>query len=78
MSAVIDLAHALGMTVVAEGVETAGQREQLAGLGCDACQGYYFAKPMAADTLEILIQQLRAGGTMHLPAFITAADPHGR
>ena len=42
---VIELAHRLGMTVVAEGVETPEQHQQLLELGCDSCQGYYFARP---------------------------------
>ena len=45
---IIELAHGLGMTVVAEGVETAEQHQVLMTLGADACQGFYFAKPMPA------------------------------
>jgi len=44
--ATIALAHGLNLTVVAEGVETADQLEQLADLGCDHVQGYLFAKPI--------------------------------
>jgi diguanylate cyclase (GGDEF)-like protein len=51
VSAVIDLSHALGKTVTAEGVETAQQRNELVTLGCDCCQGYHFARPMAAAEL---------------------------
>jgi diguanylate cyclase len=52
VAAVINLAHALRMTVVAEGVETAAQRDILRGLQCDELQGFYFARPMkAADIL---------------------------
>ena len=48
VSAVVHLAHDLGLGVVAEGVETVGQRDVLTGLDCDELQGYLFAKPMRA------------------------------
>ena len=46
-SATISLAHHLGLAVVAEGVETPGQRDFLAGLACDMCQGYLFSRPLS-------------------------------
>ncbi len=46
---VIDLAHKLGMTTVAEGVETIEQVEFLNRIGCEYIQGYYYARPMAID-----------------------------
>jgi diguanylate cyclase (GGDEF)-like protein len=49
VDAVIRLAHALGLRVVAEGVETDRQCEILATLGCDEFQGYLFARPMQAQ-----------------------------
>lgn len=45
VQAAIQMSHALGLTVVAEGVETAGQRDTLRGLACDLGQGYLFGRP---------------------------------
>jgi diguanylate cyclase (GGDEF)-like protein len=51
IDAVVKLAHALGLKVVAEGVETLRQHKILVELGCDELQGYLFAKPMTARAL---------------------------
>jgi EAL domain-containing protein (putative c-di-GMP-specific phosphodiesterase class I) len=51
VKSVIDLAHALGLTAVAEGVEDAETLALLADLGCDQVQGYYVARPMAPGSL---------------------------
>ncbi|MCA0145023.1 EAL domain-containing protein [Blastococcus sp. LR1] len=48
---VVQLAHHLGVTVVAEGVETAEVRQRLLELGCDEAQGYFFARPMEPDAV---------------------------
>ena len=53
IDAVIRLAHALGLKVVAEGVETERQRDVLIQMGCDELQGYLFAKPMSARALML-------------------------
>lgn len=55
VSAMIDLAHALGMKVVAEGIESAEQLEQLKSLGADLGQGFLFSRPVANETLEELL-----------------------
>jgi diguanylate cyclase len=55
VDAVIRLAHALGLRVVAEGVETERQCEILATLGCDEFQGYLFARPMEAERLVVWV-----------------------
>jgi len=52
VDAVIKLAQALGLKVVAEGVETEPQYRILRSLGCDELQGYLFAKPMTADAFS--------------------------
>jgi EAL domain-containing protein (putative c-di-GMP-specific phosphodiesterase class I) len=51
--AVIDTAHAMGITVVAEGIETEPQRAFLCGCGCDEGQGYLFGKPVPAEALRL-------------------------
>ena len=53
----IELGHNLGLTVVAEGVETEHEREELKRFGCDLGQGYYFAKPMAAEEFEAWLKR---------------------
>lgn len=50
-SSTIDLAHNLGMTVVAEGAEDEDALDMLAEYGCDSAQGYFFSRPCAADDL---------------------------
>jgi diguanylate cyclase (GGDEF)-like protein len=67
VSAVIDLAHALDIVVVSEGVENARQREEIAALGSESCQGFYFARPMSADNLEALTRRGTAGVDLCLP-----------
>jgi diguanylate cyclase (GGDEF)-like protein len=57
VAAVIDLSHALGMAVVAEGVETPSQHQKLVALGCDRAQGYYFAAPGAPCGIEHFVLQ---------------------
>jgi len=47
---IVGLAHALGLKVIAEGVETEAQRDFLAALGCDSAQGYFIGKPVDADS----------------------------
>lgn len=55
VSTLVTLAHALNLTVTAEGVETAAQLERLCSLGCDAGQGWFFAQAgPAADIAEML------------------------
>jgi len=52
IGALVDLGHALGLAVVAEGVERESQIEQLRELGCDAAQGYAIGRPVSEEQLE--------------------------
>ncbi len=55
----IELAHNLGLRVVAEGVEDEATREALAMLGCHLAQGYYLSRPLPADELVALLDRRR-------------------
>jgi predicted signal transduction protein with EAL and GGDEF domain len=60
VKATIDMAHAVGLTVVAEGVERLEQEECLRALGCDRAQGYLYARPQPGDAItDILAAALR-------------------
>ncbi len=57
VSSVIDIAHNLGLTAVAEGVETSEQLAFLLEGGCDMLQGYLFSKPVSADEFAALLRE---------------------
>ncbi len=54
---IINMGKALGMKIVAEGVEDGQQGELLKKAGCDIFQGYYFSKPLALEELRIFVQK---------------------
>ncbi|MEM9484802.1 MAG: EAL domain-containing protein [Cyanobacteria bacterium P01_F01_bin.116] len=58
VQSIINLAHGLGMTVTAEGVETDAQRERLKSLGCEFAQGYLWGQPMENDKLVTQIAEI--------------------
>gem|GEM_PF-2021833 len=57
VKATVNLGHALGLEIVAEGVETFEQFDALKGLGCDYAQGYFLGRPATAATAETVLGQ---------------------
>jgi diguanylate cyclase (GGDEF)-like protein len=55
VSAIVQLGHALGLVVTAEGVEDGAQLHALRSLGCDLGQGYYFARPQPGEVIRALV-----------------------
>ena len=61
VAAVTAMAHALGMTTVGEGIETAGQLEALRALGCDEGQGYLMSRPLGPEQLAAIFDEYGHG-----------------
>ncbi|HEY4314468.1 MAG TPA: GGDEF domain-containing protein [Actinomycetes bacterium] len=64
VAAITNLAHALGLSVIAEGVETQSQRDEILALGCESAQGYFFAAPLSPAEVntrlgESALEQMR-------------------
>ena len=59
VSGMIDLAHALGIKVIAEGVERATQLERLEAMGCDLAQGYHFSDALAGEAMHEWLSAVR-------------------
>jgi diguanylate cyclase len=73
-AAVIALARRLGIDVVAEGIETAGQLEMLRSFNCPFAQGYLFSRPLPAPVVG---RWLREDALSHIAEEVLAADPVG-
>ena len=73
LAAIVQMARALSMTVVSEGVETAAQWACLRELGCHLAQGYYFAHPMPAAQMASLVEDASARGGLLRVAGTSAA-----
>lgn len=59
---VVDLAHSLGLEVVAEGIEDRETWEALSAMGCDLAQGYLISKPLRVDEMDRWLHALPARG----------------
>jgi EAL domain-containing protein (putative c-di-GMP-specific phosphodiesterase class I) len=57
MQSIVDLAHILGMEVVAEGVEIEEQETLLNEMGCDFAQGFFFSEPLPPEALQRFLAQ---------------------
>jgi diguanylate cyclase (GGDEF)-like protein len=66
VAAVTSLAHVLGMGVVAEGVATQDQRDHIVDIGCEAAQGFFYARPMPSCEFGVLMEGA-TNGSLHLP-----------
>ncbi|MFD5466702.1 putative bifunctional diguanylate cyclase/phosphodiesterase [Kitasatospora sp. NPDC127059] len=63
VGAMVQLAHTLGLTVTAEGIESAAQAERLRLTGCDTAQGWYFARPGEAELVAAILREGRPAPT---------------
>ena len=76
VAAVVGLAHALGLRVVAEGVETERQRDILLAMDCDELQGFLFARPMPPAALLAWAHGAKPeGGADFTPSLVGALAP---
>jgi diguanylate cyclase (GGDEF)-like protein len=71
----VELGHNLGLSVIAEGVETVDVWNQLTDLGCDEAQGYYLARPMPATDLTIWLSNRRPFAAPSVPALSMTKGP---
>lgn len=62
----VDLAHHLGLRVVAEGVETAEQRAELTALGCTGAQGFFFYPPMPPERVTEILHEMSTAKVLKL------------
>ena len=67
ITSMVELARTLGLDVVAEGVETEGQRRALAELACGSAQGYLFARPLPAEQAGAALADRPAPATVPMP-----------
>jgi EAL domain-containing protein (putative c-di-GMP-specific phosphodiesterase class I) len=66
VSAVTDVAHAFGLSVTAEGVESQRQHDEVSAIGVDSAQGYFYAPPMAASAIRAELWAVPSGA-LRLP-----------
>jgi diguanylate cyclase (GGDEF)-like protein len=75
LRAIVEMCHALGLTVVGEGVESAAQLKQLSRLGCEHAQGYLLCHPMPAEEIGAYFQRRLSSGAIEMAANGRSASP---
>ena len=75
IASVVAMGRALGITTVAEGVETAAQGKRLLELGCNEVQGFLYSRPVRADKLPEVVESLHADGLHAVPNRVTRLRP---
>jgi diguanylate cyclase (GGDEF)-like protein/PAS domain S-box-containing protein len=76
--AILGLAHSLGLSTLAEGIETEDQFRQLRALGCEFGQGFWFSRPVRAETAQTLIGRVLPPARTRTRAGLTARKPAER
>jgi EAL domain-containing protein (putative c-di-GMP-specific phosphodiesterase class I) len=76
VEAVTNLAHALGLSVTAEGIETQRQSNEVRAIGCDSAQGFFYARPAMAAAFDVQLGAL-VKNEMYLPAPKVAVSTAG-
>ena len=72
----VEMAHRMNLSVVAEGVETQQQLSRLQEIGCDYVQGYLFSKPLPQEEYDILLCRFSQQLDIPLPSVPKLAQPH--
>jgi EAL domain-containing protein (putative c-di-GMP-specific phosphodiesterase class I) len=75
VTAIIQLAHALGVVAVAEGVETAEQAAVLREMGCHLAQGYHFSRPVAAADYRFSQSESRSAASLAFSPALPMPSP---
>jgi diguanylate cyclase (GGDEF)-like protein len=77
MKAIVEMCHVLGLTVVAEGVESQAQLDQVRRLGCEQVQGYLLSQPLAAAEASAFLRACTSDGSARLAGEASAAQTAG-
>lgn len=72
VAAVTELAHALGLTVIAEGVESEEQHRRLRRMGCESAQGFYYARPMTPSAITARLRTMSRRAAASRKAMLAA------